>query len=105
MYKFVVSYVPADDLAPWGYKAICWHNEDEVSHYNDIIMGSMASQITSLAIVFSAVYSGVDQRKYQSSASLAFVRGTRRGPVNSQHKWPVTQKMFPFDDVIMVPYI
>ena len=64
-------------------------------------MGSMASQITSLTIVYSAVYSGADQRKHQSSASLAFVRGIHRGPVNSPHKWPVTRKMFPFDDVIM----
>ena len=53
-------------------------------------MGKMASQITSLTIVYSTVYSGADQRKYQSSA----------GPVNSPHKWPVTRKMFPFHDVI-----
>ena len=46
--------------------------------------------------------SGADQRKYQSSASLAFVRGILRGPVNCPHKWPVTRKMFPFDDVIMI---
>ena len=46
-------------------------------------------------------YSGTDQRKHQSSASLAFVRGIHRRPVNSPHKWPVTRKMFPFDDVIM----
>ena len=51
---------------------------------------------------FSTVYSGADQRKHQSSASLAFERGIRRWPVNSPHKWPVTRKMFPFDDVIMV---
>ena len=44
---------------------------------------------------------GADQRKHQSSAPLAFVRGIHRGPVNSPHKWPVTLKMFPFDDVIM----
>ena len=36
-----------------------------------------------------------------NSASLAFVRGIHRGPVNSPHKWPVTRKMPPFDDVIM----
>ena len=65
-------------------------------HYSDVIMGSVASQITSPMIVNSIVYSGADQRKHQSSASLAFV-----GPVNSPHKWPVTRKMFPFDDVIM----
>ena len=52
------------------------------AHYGGVIMGAMASQITSLAIVYSTVYSGSDQRKHQSSASLAFVRW----PVNSLHK-------------------
>ena len=70
-------------------------------HYSDVIMSAMASQITSLTIVYSTVYSGADQRKHQSSASLAFVRGIHRWPVNSPHKGPVTWKMFPFDDVIM----
>ena len=65
-------------------------------------MGSIAFQITSLTIVYSIVYSDANQRKYQSSASLAFVRGIHRGPVNSPHKWPVTLKMFPFDDVIIL---
>ena len=72
------------------------------SHYSDIIMGAMTSQITSLTIVSSTLYSGVDQRKLQSSASLAFVRGIHRWPVNSPHKWPVTGKTFPFDDVIIM---
>ena len=45
--------------------------------------------------------SGADQRKHQRSASPAFVRGFQRWPVNSPHKWPVTRKMFPFDDVII----
>ena len=71
------------------------------THYNDVTMGTIASQITSLTIVYSIVYSDADQRKHQSSAPLAFVRGIHRGPVNSPHKWPVTRKMFPFDDVIM----
>ena len=65
-------------------------------------MSTMASQITSLTIVYSTIYSGADQRKHQSSASLTFVRGIQRWPVNSPHKGPVTRKMFPFDDVIMV---
>ena len=64
-------------------------------------MDAIASQITSLAIVYLILYSGTDQRKHQSSASLAFVRGIHRRPVNSPHKWSVTRKMFPFDDVIM----
>ena len=66
-------------------------------------MGAMASQITSLTIVYWSVHSGADQRKYQSSASLAFVWGIHRWPMNSPHKRPVTRKMFPFDDVIMIP--
>ena len=70
-------------------------------HYSDVRMGSMASQTTSLTIVYTTIYSGADQRKHQSSAPLAFVRGIHRGPMNSPHKWPVTRKMFPFDYVIM----
>ena len=66
-------------------------------------MGVIASQITSPMIVYSTVYSDADQRKHQISASLAFVRGIHRVPVNSSHKGPVTRKMFPFDDVIMTP--
>ena len=73
----------------------------EYDHYDDVRMGAIASQITSLTIVYSIVYSDVDQRKHQSSASLAFVRVIHRGPVNFPHKWPVTRKMFPLDDVIM----
>ena len=68
-------------------------------------MGAIASQITSLTIVYSTVYSGADQRKHQSSASLVFVWGIHRGPVNSPHKGPVTRKMFPSDDVIMYSHI
>ena len=71
------------------------------THHNDVIMGTMAFQITSLTIVYPTVYSGADRRKHQSSASLAFVQGIHRRPVNSPHKCPVTQKMFPFDDVIV----
>ena len=79
----------------WMFVLMC------VWHYADVIMTTLASQITSLTVVYSNVYSGADQSKHQSSASLAFVWGIHRGPVNSPHKWPVTRKMFPFDDVIM----
>ena len=78
-----------------------WGNPEENKHYDDVIMGTLASQITSLTIVYSALYSGADQSNHQSSASLAFVWRIHRGPVNSPHKWPVTRKMSPFDDVIM----
>ena len=77
--------------------------EKRAFHYYNLNMLAMASQITSLTIVYSTVYSGADQRKHQSSASLAFVWGIHRRPVNSPHKGPaVTRKMFPFDDVIMI---
>ena len=79
----------------------CW---SRTGHYDDVIMSAIASQITSLTIVYSTDYPGADQSKHQSSASLAFVWGIHRGPVNSPHKWPVTRKMFPFDDVIMSSY-
>ena len=73
----------------------------QVLHYNDVIMSALTSQITSLTVVYWSFYSGADQRKPQSSASLAFVRGIHRWPVNSPHKGSVTRKMFPFDDVII----
>ena len=72
-------------------------------HYSDVRVDAIASQITSLTIVYSNIYSSPDQSKHQSSASLAFVWGIHRRPVNSPHKWPVTRKMFPFDDVFMFP--
>ena len=82
-----------NDRLPWQTTA---------QHYNDVILSAMASQITGVSIVCSTVCSGTYQRKRQSSASLAFVTGIHRWPVNSPHKGPVTRKMFPFDDVIMV---
>ena len=56
-------------------------------------------------MVCSTIWSDADQRKPQSSASLAFVRGIHRRSANSPHKRPVTRKMFPFDDVIMEPHL
>ena len=71
-------------------KGVPWH------HYCDVIMS------TSLTIVYSTVYSGADQTQRQSSASLAFVRGIHRWPMNTLHKGQVKRKKFPFDDVIMI---
>ena len=64
-------------------------------------MSAMAPHITRLTIVYSSVYSGADQNKHKRSASLDFLRGIHRWPVNSPHKGPVTWKMFSFDDVII----
>ena len=52
-----------------------YERENMSTHYNDVIMSTMVSQITSLTIVYSTVYSGADQRKHQSSAPLTFLRG------------------------------
>ena len=73
-----------------------------LTHYSDVIITMMVPQITSHTVVYSTVYSDADQRKHQSTASLAFVWGIHRDLVNSPHKGPVTQKMFLFDDVIMI---
>ena len=70
-------------------------------HYSDVIMGAMASQITSFTIVYSIVYSGADQRNIKASRHWPLCgqfTGDRRNP---PHEWPVTRKMFPLDDVIM----
>ena len=95
-----LEFVPVGEMSN-NPALIYMHACNIDNHYNGVIMGAKASQITSLTIVYSIVYSDADQRKHQSSASLAFVRGIHRWPVNSPHKWPVTRKMFPFDDVIM----
>ena len=73
------------------------------THYNDVIMISMASQIIDVIIVRSIVSFGADQRKHQSSASPVFERGIHRWTENSPHKRLVTRKMFSFDDDIMLP--
>ena len=65
-------------------------------------MSAVASQITSVSIVYSTVCSGEDQRKHQISMSLAFVWGIHWLLVDSLHKSPVVPKMFPVDDVIML---
>ena len=66
-------------MSQWGVRTQA--TPIHFSHYSDVIMSTMASQITNFMIVYSTVYSGADQRKHQSAASLAFVRGI--------HPWPV----------------
>ena len=63
------------------------------THYSDIVMNLLPSQITGISINFSTVCSSADQGKYQNSASLAFVRGIHWWPAGSLHKMPVTQKI------------
>ena len=66
-------------------------------HYSDVLMSAMASQITSISSVYSAVCSGAYQINHQSSELLVFVSGIRRSPSQKTSK----VEMFPFDDVIM----
>ena len=86
-------YVPRIGKHPWtNAKDAPWllwltPRIDDVyskTHYNDVIIDAITLQITSFTIVYSIVYSDADQRKHQSSASLAFVRGIQRGPVISR---------------------
>ena len=82
-------------------KALLDRTNYDLEHYSDVIMSTIASQITGVSIIYPTVCSGADEGKQQSSASLTFVRGIHRWPANSRHKRSITRKMFPFDDVIM----
>ena len=62
------------------------HSRDNAHHYSDVIIRAMSSQITGVSIVCITVCSGADQRKCQSPASLAFVRGIHRWPLDSPRK-------------------
>ena len=101
----LISYMYIQKHNQW--KNICYvkltdqllYKTSYPKHYNGIIMSAMGSQIIHISNVCSTVCSDADQRKHQSSMSLAFVRG--RVLVDSPHKWPVTWKMFPFNDLIM----
>ena len=74
------------------------------THYSDVIMNPIASQIAGVSSVCSSVWLGADHKKHQSSVSLVFVRGIGRIPVNSPRKGPVMRKLFPFYDVIVYKY-
>ena len=56
----------------WAYFTMYIRYQCNYVYHNDVIMGAIASQITSLTIVYSIVYSDTDQRKHQSSTSLVF---------------------------------
>ena len=64
-------------------------------------MGAIASQITSLTIVYSIIDSDAGKKKTSKLRVTGLCEGFHRGPMNSPHKWPVMREMFPFDDVIM----
>ena len=97
-FQKVISLVAFNTL-PW--MQFCYIIFALIAHYNDVIMTTIASQITSSPLFTQPFIRAQIKKKHHSSASLAFVRGIHRGPGTSPHKWPVTRKMFPFDDVIM----
>ena len=110
--KCIITVIPHDYKSPVTQilvQAVKFPQQCPVCPCPDIIlliqfitvMSYSASQITSVTISYPTVCSGADQREFQSSASLAFVRGIHLWPVHSPHKWPVTQKMFPFDYITM----
>ena len=104
---WLIELRAARDQGVAGWKYQIWQYITVVKgsfgekNYNDVIMNMMASQITGVFDCLLNHWFGADQRKHQSSASLAFVMGIHRWPVNSPNKGPVTRKMFPFDDAIM----
>ena len=86
--SYVMSIVIQHYTQIWWWKSETFlqkHNTSGnvkmVRHYSDVIMGAMASQITSLTIVCSTVYSGADQRKHQSPRHR-----TSRGEFTG-HRW------------------
>ena len=79
-----------------------WHQNTFCMYYSDVIMSAIASQIIDVSIVCSTVCSGADQRKHQSSVSLAFVRGIHRWPGDPPHERSITQEMFLCDDALML---
>ena len=97
----VKYYIPSRVQMPRDHWIRCIFILHEKINYSDIIMIVMVPPITGVSIVYPTICSGIDQRKHQSSASLAFVRGIHQWLVNCPQEGPVTWKMFPFDDIIM----
>ena len=91
-----------------GYEYSNWEYQSTAKHHQQKYINSLwwrhngRDGVSNHQPHHCLLNSSADQRKNQSSASLAFVGGIHRGPVNSRHKWSVTRKMFPFDDVIML---
>ena len=97
--NFIINHNP--HLHVYTYTCSYYVSKKVFRHYGDVMMGAMASQITSLTIVYSTVYSGADQIKHQSSASLTFVSGNPPVTGGFPSQRASNAEMFPFDDVIM----
>ena len=93
-----IRSTPTQCFTSWHF-CVCHHHAVKqlwyvTTHYNDVIMSAMASQITSLAIVYSSVYSRRRSKKISKLRVTSLYVGN--SPVT------VTRKMFPDDDVIML---
>ena len=100
-WKLSNSWYNSQNALPWPIHALLASVWILSWHYSDVIMSAIASQITGVSIICLTFSSGADQRKHQSSTSVAFVRRIHLWSVDSPHKSPVTQKMFLFDGVFM----
>ena len=101
--KWVTQILENEDVNPvyiWNPKYVTPVSVDVYDashlHYIDVIINAMASQIFGVSIVCSTVCSDADQRKHQSSASLVFVKGIHRWPVDFPHKQAVTRRLMTF---------
>ena len=72
-------------------------------HYSDVIMGSLATPITSLTLIHSTVYSTRRSKKASKLRVTGLCAGTSTETGEFPSQMPVSQKMFPFDDAIMTP--
>ena len=70
-------------------------------HYNGVIMGAMASKITTRDSLLNRIFRRRSKKAWKHRVT-GLCGGIHRWPVNSTHTWPVTRKMLPFDDVIMI---
>ena len=79
----------------------CNKSDNSPVHYSDVIMARWRLKSPASRFFYSTAYSGADQRNIRAPRHWPLCGD--RWPVNSPHKWPVTRKMFPFDDVIIFP--
>ena len=103
LYRHVSSYWIASQLSMISITTPRHNSTLQLLHHerDDVILSTMAYQITGVWSVYSTICPGGDGRKDQSSASMALVRGNHWESTNSPHKGPVTREMFPFDAVII----
>ena len=63
-------------------------------HYGDVIMGAIASQITSLPLLTQPFIQTQIKENIKAPRHWHLCVGNSPVPVNSRHKWPVMQKMW-----------